>query len=155
MDLMIRNMIAADFEALAAWMVTVPLWQRYGLTTARAITQFENAQTRGDLLLTAERGEPVGFAWVMPQAAFGRSAYLRLIGVKPDVMGHGIGAALLNSVESQVAEALFLLVSDFNTEAQRFYQRQGYTQIGAIPDYVVAGITELIYWKRPGAAFAR
>jgi len=40
------------------------------------------------------------------------------------------------------------LCSDFNTDAQRYYEKHGYSRVGAIPDYVVPGITELIYRKR-------
>ena len=43
---------------------------------------------------------------------------------------------------------MFLLVSDFNTDAQQFYQRLGYRQVGKLDDYVVPGVSELIFWKR-------
>jgi ribosomal-protein-alanine N-acetyltransferase len=43
---------------------------------------------------------------------------------------------------------MVLLCSDFNTEAQRFYRRAGYEQVGALPDYVVPGVAELIFRKR-------
>ena len=43
---------------------------------------------------------------------------------------------------------LFLLVSDFNTDAQRFYQRLGFQQVGLLEDYVIPGVGELIYRKR-------
>ena len=43
---------------------------------------------------------------------------------------------------------LFLLVSDFNLPAQRFYAANGYHQVGAIAGYVCPGIGELIYRKR-------
>ena len=43
---------------------------------------------------------------------------------------------------------IFLLVSDFNAAAQAFYRRLGYEQVGAIPGYVVPGISELIFRKR-------
>jgi GNAT superfamily N-acetyltransferase len=155
MALTIRVMTTADFKPLADWMVTVPLWQRYGLTVERAITRFRAAQAQDDWLFTAEDEHPIGFAWVIPQGAFGRSAYLRLIGVHPNYTSGGVGAALLNMAETYARDALFLLVSDFNIDAQRFYERQGYIQIGAIPDYVVVGVTELIYWKRPGVPSTR
>jgi ribosomal protein S18 acetylase RimI-like enzyme len=83
------------------------------------------------------------------EGAFGRSAYLRLIGVRPDKARSGIGAQLLNHIEQSISGTdLFLLVSDFNRDAQVFYRRQGYEQIGAIPGYVLPDVTELIFRKR-------
>lgn len=152
----IRVLLPQDFPFLANWMVAVPLWQRYDLTLEKAVSQFEKANLQGDILLAADyaANENIGFAWCVPDGAFGHSGYLRLIGVHPDYAGLGIGARLLAEVETQVrqtSDTLFLLVSDFNHEAQRFYQRQGYQQTGAIESYVIAGITELIFWKRLSA----
>ncbi len=145
-------MTPADFPTLAAWMVDLPLFQRYNLTVERLIADFEAGHSRGDWLITADADSPAcGFAWAMPNGTFGRSPYLRLIGVRTDVTSRGIGAALLTEIERMAAEKsndLFLLVSDFNEDAQRFYRRQGYTQIGAIPDYVVPGVAELVFRKR-------
>jgi ribosomal protein S18 acetylase RimI-like enzyme len=74
-----------------------------------------------------------------------------LIGVRPELRGQGIGAALMAHAEaamfSHVAD-VFLLVSDFNVAARRFYERLGYVRVGALADYVVPGVTELIYRKR-------
>ena len=142
----------SDYPLLAAWMVDTPLWQRYGLTVSRAVVNFSTGSTQGDWLIVAEaEAVPCGFAWAMPRGAFGRSPYLRLIGVRPDLARAGLGAALLTEIErrsAEIADDLFLLVSDFNESAQRFYLRQGYTQIGAIPGYVVPDVTELIFRKR-------
>ena len=148
----VRSLREADLEPLTAWMITLPLMQRYGLTTEAALRQFQTARSRGDTLITAvdDADFPVGFAWMMPTGAFGRSPYLRLIGVQPNRSDQGIGTRLLDAVESlawSYSDALFLLVSDFNLGAQRFYERQGYTRVGALADYVVPGVTELIYWK--------
>jgi ribosomal protein S18 acetylase RimI-like enzyme len=43
---------------------------------------------------------------------------------------------------------IFLLVSDFNTDAQNFYARLGYVQVGKLDDYVVQGVSELVMWKK-------
>jgi hypothetical protein len=40
------------------------------------------------------------------------------------------------------------LVSDFNVQAQRFYLRQGYTQVGVIDAYVLPDVAELLFRKR-------
>lgn len=153
-DIHVRSMTPDDIPTVAAWMVETPLWQRYHLTIERARQNFEKAFERNEVLLVADIGTDnigCGFAWCLPQGGFGRSMYLRLIGVRQDRARAGIGAALLKGAEEaalKVGHELFLLVSDFNLDAQRFYQRQGYTQIGAIPGYVLPDVTELLYWKQ-------
>ena len=154
-DVSIRPLMAPDIPLIAGWMVATPLWQRYRLTEANARSNLEQALSRADLLLVAdvnnENGQACGLAWCLRDGAFGRSAYLRILGVQDSHTGLGIGAALLSRAEQTAAAsttAMFLLVSDFNVEAQRFYQRQGYSQTGAIPGYVLPDVTELLYWKR-------
>jgi ribosomal protein S18 acetylase RimI-like enzyme len=147
-------MTAKDIAPTAAWLPTMPLLQRYGLTPVAAAHMLEAAYSSGDVLLVADHalhGSLTAFAWCMPQGAFGRSAYLRLIGVRPDCTGLGIGATLLAAVEDRACafgDDLFLLVSDFNADAQRFYRRHGYEQIGAIPGYVLPDVTEILMRKR-------
>ena len=149
----IRPMLAQDVPVIAHWMIELPLWQRYGVTEVGASAQFGEAlEHTNDLLLVAEAksdGFACGFAQCLHGGAFGRSDYLRLIGVCADYVGEGIGAALLTEVEAQSRSSdLFLLTSDFNEGAQRFYRRMGYEQVGAIPGYVVPDVTELIFRKR-------
>ncbi|MBN8635922.1 MAG: GNAT family N-acetyltransferase [Anaerolineae bacterium] len=145
----IRPLNAEDVTVVAAWVVTIPLWQRYGASTD-VLAQRLLMALDTDLILTADTDDQaVGLAWCVPKGGFGRSAYLRMLGVRPDQAGAGVGAALLSALEATVASHdLFLLTSDFNVDAQRFYQRQGYEQIGAIPGYVLPDVTELIYRKR-------
>jgi ribosomal protein S18 acetylase RimI-like enzyme len=151
----IRPLTVSDIPAVASWLVATPLWQRYRLTDTTARSGLESGLGRADVLLVSdsgdEDGQACGLAWCMREGAFGRSAYLRLLGVRPGYTGLGIGAALLEQAEQAVAtiaREMFLLVSDFNVGAQRFYRRQGYTPIGAIPGYVLPDVTELLYWKR-------
>lgn len=150
----VRPMTQDDIPVLAAWMVETPLWQRYQLTIERASKNFEAGLARGDVLLVADAGAEnpgCGFAWCLPQGGFGRSMYLRLIGVRKERARAGVGAALLKGAEEAalaIGNELFLLVSDFNADARHFYERQGYQQIGAIPGYVLPDVTELLYWKQ-------
>ena len=148
----VRPMTPEDIPLLATWMVTVPLWQRYNLTTEKARAQFEMAFAREDILLVADMDSEraCGFAWCMKQGAFGRSVYLRLIGVRPDLASGGAGSTLLEAAEQEavkISADLFLLVSDFNHDAQRFYERHGYRRIGEIAGYVLPDVNELIYRK--------
>ncbi len=129
-----------------------PLWERYGVTASQARHMFEAALAEGATILVAHRGENVvGFVWYAARGAWDRSGYIRLIGVSPQFQGQRVGEQLMEAVETRMkltAGEAFLLVTDFNVGAQRFYRRLGYTQIGAIPDYVVPGISELIFYKK-------
>jgi ribosomal protein S18 acetylase RimI-like enzyme len=61
----------------------------------------------------------------------------------------GVGTALLNHFEQRFKDAanLYLFVSDVNPDAQRLYQRQGYRQVGALPNFNLIGQTEFLYRK--------
>jgi ribosomal protein S18 acetylase RimI-like enzyme len=128
-------------------------WTRYGVTVESATALWHQALRDGaDVSVAHFGGRAVGFAWYISRGGFGLSGYLKLIGVDAQLRGHGAGTALLDHTERRTLEdgrhELFLLVSDFNVAAQRFYQSRGYRQAGALPDYVMPGIVELIYWKR-------
>ncbi len=150
--MLLRPIQSTDIGPLAQLMAASPLWQRYNVTVASATQRLRNGLDQQATIIVAEvNGEPAGFIWTVEKGAFNRSGYIMLIGVQAEMQGQGVGRALMLAAETalfaQVAD-LFLLVSDFNRTAQAFYQRLGYRQVGAIPDYVVPGITELIFHKR-------
>ena len=141
-----------DLPACADLMASTPLWRRYGVTASSARARLADAlDGPGQLFVAVDSGMLLGFVWCVRRGAFARSGYIPLIGVQPGETGRGVGAALLAQAEAWLGEDspdIFLTVSDFNTAAQRFYQRHGYAQVGALPNYVIDGVTELIYWKR-------
>jgi GNAT superfamily N-acetyltransferase len=107
------------------------------------------AATAGDAESAA--AELWGLARFCSRGQFGNGGYLRLLALRPGCEGRGIGTLLLRAVEEEVKQhssALFLLTSDFNLGAQRFYARHGYLAAGTLPDFARPGITENIFWKR-------
>jgi ribosomal protein S18 acetylase RimI-like enzyme len=154
---------------LARALAALPLLVRYGVDAGRFGDELQRVvcrlpETTEQALLLAEingkdgePGELVGLARVLHGGAagqFGRGGYLKLIALRSGYEGWGIGRLLLNAVEHTVAarsSELFLLTSDFNHGAQRFYERAGYRRVGELPDFVHAGISEIIYWKRLAA----
>lgn len=137
---------------MAGWLIAYPLWQRYGLTRERADVILRQGLSSEHLLLTAEQdGEPAGLAYVLPRGAFALSPYLRWLAVRPGGTRGGVGSALLQAAEVAAGQHrgdMFLLAADFNTDAHRFYERHQYVRVGVLPDYVVSGVSEYIYWKR-------
>jgi ribosomal protein S18 acetylase RimI-like enzyme len=96
-------------------------------------------------------GEPVGYAFVtigLPYAGWAtdeRLAELETLSVLAERRGKGVGAALIDAVWKRLAE---LSVDDMqitttmtNVEAQRFYERQGFSRRFAI-----------YYGKSPGSS---
>jgi len=148
----IRPLAAADVGPLARALSALPLLQRYRRDEAALARDLAAALARGDGLAVAVDGAgPAGLAWFLPSGTLGMGAYLRLIAVVPGREGAGVGAALLAAFEQAAAVAgphAFLLVSDFNAGAQRFYERHGWTRSGAFPGLVLPDVTELLYWKR-------
>lgn len=142
-----------DIVPCAALMATNEPWTYYGFSTDSATALWTRAlHEHAHVSVARLGGRTIGFAWYIPNAGFGLSGYLKLLGVSEEARGLGVGAALLEHTERQTREDkqrdLLLLVSDFNTAAQRFYQRHGYLQVGALANYVVPGVAELIYVKR-------
>lgn len=148
----LRPATAADLEALAALVAATPLWRRYGVTPESARAALQGGLAAGEAVTVAEEaGQLAGFCWVQPRAGFGRSPYLKWIGVAPGRTGGGVGATLLRAAEAsarQTRPELLLLCSDFNTAGQRFYLREGYARIGALPDYVLPGVAEILFFKK-------
>ena len=148
----VRDAVPADVAGLAAVVWDLPLLRRYGTTEPGLRRNLEDALAHGEGLMVVEReGEPVGFAWFLEQGTFALGGYLRLIALAPGHHGLRLGSLLLDEVERRVAayaRALFLFVSDFNVDAQRFYQRRGYEHTGTLHAFVRSDVDELVYCKR-------
>jgi GNAT superfamily N-acetyltransferase len=141
-----------DLAVLADLMTKSPLLQRYGVTQQSARTSLLDARRRRDMLLVArERGEVLGFAWVVATRALDRAAYLRLLLVAEGRRSRGVGAALLAAAEQRArtkgCRHMLLLVTASNRRARAFYTHAGYRYVGNLPDFARPGITEATYVK--------
>lgn len=146
----IRPLATIDIPSIARWVAATPLWQRYNVTEPSFTERLASGLADKALIYAAEEGgQAVGFVWLVARGAFDRSAYIQLIGVRQEARSRGIGHRLMEFAEANAgSNDIFLLVSDFNFNAQRFYSRLGYRQVGKLDDYVVQGISELIFRKR-------
>lgn len=74
--------------------------------------------------------------------------------VAPERQGRGIGSALMNSAEKEIAEARgrLSIIETSSTplyeKTRRFHLRQGYQLICTIPDFYAPGDDKLILQKR-------
>jgi len=148
----VRPAATGELGALARLVDGHPLFARYDLEPAALRRALVAALDGGEALLVAEiDGRPRGLAWWSPRGAFGRSPYLRLLVVAVDAVGRGAGSVLMDAFEAAafaVAADAFTLVTHDNGDAQRFYRRRGFAEVGRLPDYVRPGITEVVLRKR-------
>lgn len=153
-EIFIRPLADRDIPGIATWVAATPLWQRYNVTAKSFAKRLQDGLGEGAAIFVAEHdGAVVGFVWLVERGAFNRSGYIQLIGVQPGRQNAGVGRTLMRFAEEKIfaqGRDLFLLVSAFNTNAQRFYERLGYRLVGKLDDYVVQGVSELIYWKKRG-----
>lgn len=98
-----------------------------------------------EVWLAREANRRVALLALAPHG-FAGSPYLKTLAVAPEARGHGWGSRLLHFAETRFAGErwLFLLVSSFNTGAQRLYFRHGYKKCGELPGYLIPGQSEWI-----------
>lgn len=81
------------------------------------------------------------------------SALVRSLCVDGTFRSCGVGAQLLAHAESRVfaqAANVFIFCSSANPRAQSFYERHGYTVVGELKNYIVAGQDERLLRKTIG-----
>ena len=95
--------------------------------------------------------EIVGFIIIEMNGIF--KGYIKSICVSQDQRGKGIGSSLMQHAEKRIfseAPNVFLLVSDFNYRARKFYKSLGYEEIGEFKDFIVRGYSEVLMRKTQG-----
>ena len=126
------------------------LGNRYFETEESAQKAIKEGLEHGNLYIALDSDICVGFAWYIPKGAFHSFPYLHIISVKKEYRGKGIGRKIIEFLEKIVFEnvdKIFLVVSDFNPNAKRFYEKAGYRQVGEIPNLYRKGITEYLMMK--------
>ena len=86
------------------------------------------------------------------RANFLCGTYIQIIGLTPMIQNRGFGTEILRFIEEQARLAgdanLWVCVSDFNTDGQRFYVRNGFVRKAEFEDLVRDGRTEILMRKR-------
>jgi ribosomal protein S18 acetylase RimI-like enzyme len=143
----------AEREACARIMAGSEPWITLGVGYDRALARLAASDREIYVALDDEHGV-AGFAVVSMQGVL--AGYLQTLAVEGSRRGAGVGAALLAYVERRVFREtpnVFLFVSSFNTRAQAFYAAHGYSTIGRVGDFLVAGHDELLLRKTRGPVF--
>jgi [ribosomal protein S18]-alanine N-acetyltransferase len=123
-------------------------WITLGITYERCLNVCHDPEFQ--MYIAHTDHNPCGVIIMDPRGLAG-SPYVKLIAVDPGYRNRKIGAAMLGYVENEFrgkARSIFLCVSSFNTQAQKFYAAHGFTQIGELKDFIIKGASELIMQKQ-------
>ena len=147
MDVRIESHSQLDGEVCRRLLADSDPWRRLGYNQEELAAIARAAHTAN--VLVAIRGEAiVGFCLSTAGVLLGE--YLKLLVVEAQCRGQGIGGRLLRAMEDRAFRRwpnVYLCVSDFNEPARRFYERQGYREIGRLPDLLVTGSDEILMRK--------
>ena len=139
----------AELEACAGLMATSEPWLTLGRSYEASLALI---RAPGKEIYVARLGERfAGFLILNMHGAF--TGYIQTICVGPECRGQGIGSRLVEWAEARTfrdSPNVFMCVSSFNQRAQELYHRLGYSVVGAMPDYVVAGHDEILLRKTRG-----
>ena len=124
---------------------------------SRAELGFFIRHPRSTTTVAEQDGQTVGFCVVDWRLESGRKiGHFITIDVAPELRRRGLGRLLMQAGETALAafgcSAIVLEVATNNVDAQAFYERLGYRQIGRIPGYYADGTDALVLKKALEAA---
>ena len=142
-----------DRAAVIALLADSDPWKRLGYRTQDWDRYFTPLPQGRDSYVVELDGTVAGVAVLRQKFLLGD--YLELFGVAGWARGKGLGGRLLAHIEALVfarAQNLFACVSDFNEQGRHFYEKQGYQEIGPIPNLLIQGSAEILLRKTNGPA---
>lgn len=149
----IRPIRAADRELVIRLLADSDPWKTLGYDHQDWSRIFCPIPQGRESFVAEAEGQITGIAIVRQKFLLGD--YLELLGVAGWARHKGTGRQLLSHVEALVfarTKNLFACVSDFNTGARDFYRKQGYQEIGPMPNFLIPGSAEILLRKTAGPA---
>jgi ribosomal protein S18 acetylase RimI-like enzyme len=121
----------------------------YFSTENKALNAISEGMGKGEISVAINGDNIVlGFMWIIENGVFHSFPYLHIVAVKEEFRGLGIGREFLNYMERVCnSSKLFLVVADFNPDAKKFYIKNGFKEVGRIPDLYKNGVTEFLMMK--------
>ena len=152
MEIRIQKALPEDIGDCISALAHSEIGAAYFSDAGKTRLQLTAAVQKGQVFVAVgAREESVGFIWYMPEGVFGSYPYLHLLAVRQEYRGCGIGKQLLRYFEENASDypstKCFLTVDDFNPRARKFYERQGYRQVGTLPDFYKKGVSCFLMMK--------
>jgi len=142
-------MSASLAEAIGPGLAAIDPWARVGYAAERMTGFLAATETGAQRYAVLVGDQPAGTVVIRDPWLHG--PYLHLIGLLPPFHGLGIGSRALDWMDAEVRgryRNLWLCVSEFNDNARRLYERNGFVLAGRLDSLVFDGLTELLMRKR-------
>ena len=127
------------------------LWDAYFENNPTLEADLEKMISKKQVYVVKNKNDQcIGFMGIINNGCFHKFSYLATLAVKRRYRSKGIGEALVNKFETigfKRADRVFILVSDFNKKAQKFYRKLGYKEVGNISDLFKTGVSENLLVK--------
>ncbi|MFA6030110.1 MAG: GNAT family N-acetyltransferase [Elusimicrobiota bacterium] len=139
----------AERRACAEIMATTDPWLTLGRDLAFCYAALEGSGK--ELYVAVDDGKVLGLIALNMKGSL--VGYIQSVAVRADARGRGVGRALVAYAEERVFSEVpnvFLLVSSFNAGARKLYEELGYSFVGELKDFVVAGHSENLMRKTLG-----
>ena len=152
-DPIVRPMTVEDRAAVIELLADSDPWKRLGYQASDWDAYFTPLPQGRDSYVVDQNGRVAGIGVVRQKFLLGD--YVELFGVADWARDRGLGRLLLAHIEAVVfarAKNLFACVSDFNDQARHFYKKQGYLEIGPMPNFLIPGSAEILLRKTSGPA---
>lgn len=136
-------------RGLAAALASMPPWSTLAISEddlSRFLATEDEGSQRYAITLGGVTAGVVctRFPWL-------KGPYIELLALLPDQQGRGLGTQVLSFIEAQARQAgtrnVWVCASQFNSGARRFYERQGFVDVGHLPDLVTDGFAEMLLRK--------
>lgn len=150
MDIAIKKARVKDVDECLNCIKNSSLWDAY-FANNRNPNMMKEAIKRKEIFGAYNKNDIcIGIMGVVEKGCFGSFNYLSLLSVKSRYRNKGIGKMFLNKFEQNGftnSDRVFVLCSDFNKDAQRFYMKNGYQECGKIRSLFKIGIDEHMFVK--------
>jgi [ribosomal protein S18]-alanine N-acetyltransferase len=138
-----------DIEVAAELMANSEPWITLERTYEKCLVIIRNPLA--ETYVVRGNGRVIGLAIIQLKGAL--VGYIQTLVIEPRYRNLGIGQQLITFLEKRIHEVspnVFMCVSDFNTDAQRLYEKMGFEVIGEIKNYIAEGYSEVLLRKTIG-----
>jgi len=149
-SLMLAPFTGAAADRLGPATAAIGPWAHYGFDGQKLAAGFKSSNAGSLHRFQVECGGELAGA-VIVVCPWLAGPYLQMLAIQPSHQKHGIGARILDWLEAEARTEfrnVWLCVSGFNVDAQRFYAAHGYTQVATLDGLMREGDDELLMRKR-------